>query len=186
MIGRIITASTTPAVNMVPPPASDTLPSPKRKNQLRFSLRNRWIGSSQGASTKMPHRPKTIDGTAASRSTRIAKRPGVPARCVVRQERRDADGDRDRDHEGEDRTENGDPEELCDAESHVVSSVVTNSELVMKLALSAASDGTARISRNSPIRAMAPMIVAPAASGNRVEDRVTPSVPPCPSAQIPV
>ena len=44
------------------------------------------------------------------------------------------------------------------------SSVVTNSELVMKLALSAASEGTARISRKRPISAMAPMIVAPAAS----------------------
>ena len=72
MIGKIITASTTPAVNMVPPPASDTLPSPKRKNHFRFSLRNRWIGSILGARTKIPHRPKTIHGTAASRSTRIA------------------------------------------------------------------------------------------------------------------
>ncbi len=36
MIGRIITASTTPAVKIVPPPASETLPSPNRKNQLRF------------------------------------------------------------------------------------------------------------------------------------------------------
>ena len=42
-------------------------------------------------------------------------------------------------------------------------SVVTNSELVMKLTLSAASDGIARISRKSAISAIAPMIVAPAA-----------------------
>ena len=44
------------------------------------------------------------------------------------------------------------------------SSVVTNSELVMKLTLSAASEGTARINRKRPISAIAPMIVAPAAS----------------------
>ena len=44
------------------------------------------------------------------------------------------------------------------------SSVVTNSELVMKLTLSAASDGIARINRKRPISAIAPMMVAPAAS----------------------
>ena len=44
-----------------------------------------------------------------------------------------------------------------------VESVVLNSELVKKLILSACNDGTARISRNRPIRAIAPMIVAPAA-----------------------
>ena len=42
-------------------------------------------------------------------------------------------------------------------------SVVTNSELVMKLALLACSDGIARMIRKSAIRAIAPMIVAPAA-----------------------
>ena len=73
MIGRIITASTTPAVKMVPPPASDTLPCLNRKNQPRVPLRNFATGSSQGASTKMPHRPKMIDGTAASRSMSVLK-----------------------------------------------------------------------------------------------------------------
>ncbi len=72
MIGRIITASTTPAVKIVPPPASETLPLANRKNQPRLSLRNVGDRPSHGASTKMPHRPNTIDGTAASRSTRIA------------------------------------------------------------------------------------------------------------------
>ena len=42
-------------------------------------------------------------------------------------------------------------------------SVVTNSELVMKLALFACSDGIARMRRKSAIRPIAPMIVAPAA-----------------------
>ncbi|BEL58010.1 hypothetical protein Isolate57596_49390 [Mycobacteroides abscessus subsp. abscessus] len=43
------------------------------------------------------------------------------------------------------------------------SSVVLNSALVRKLALSARSEGTARISRKIAIRAMADTIVAPAA-----------------------
>ena len=68
-MGRIITASTTPAVKMLPPPASDTLPALNRNNQPRFRLSKVSIGSSCGASTKIPHSPKTIDGTAASRST---------------------------------------------------------------------------------------------------------------------
>ena len=69
MIGRIITASTTPAVKIVPPPASDTLPEANRKNQPRFSLKNTVMGFKPGARTNIPHKPKMIDGTAANRST---------------------------------------------------------------------------------------------------------------------
>ena len=68
-IGRIIAESTTPAVKMVPPPASETSPCLNRKNQPRLRFRNCANGFNVGASTKMPHNPKTIDGTAASRST---------------------------------------------------------------------------------------------------------------------
>ncbi|CKR22313.1 Uncharacterised protein [Mycobacterium tuberculosis] len=68
-IGRIITDSTMPAVKIVPPPANDTLPCLNRNNQPKLRLRNLAIGSSLGASTKIPHNPKMIDGTAASRST---------------------------------------------------------------------------------------------------------------------
>src|SRR6202012_5337332 len=69
MMGRTITASTTPAVKMLPPPASDTSPALNRKNHPSSRLSKHSIGSSCGASTKIPQSPKTIDGTAASRST---------------------------------------------------------------------------------------------------------------------
>ena len=39
----------------------------------------------------MPQRPKTTDGTAASRSIDVAEALGEPARRVVRDEERDAD-----------------------------------------------------------------------------------------------
>ena len=44
MIGRIITESTMPAVKMVPPPASDTLPCLNRNIHPRLRLRNVAIG----------------------------------------------------------------------------------------------------------------------------------------------
>jgi hypothetical protein len=40
-----------------------------KSNHPRLRLRNTATGSSLGASTKIPHGPKMIDGTAASRST---------------------------------------------------------------------------------------------------------------------
>ena len=51
MIGRIITASTMPAVKIVPPPATDAVPVLNRNSQPRFSLRNTATGLSTGAST---------------------------------------------------------------------------------------------------------------------------------------
>src|SRR6201996_1483129 len=69
MMGRTITANTTPAVSMLPPPANETLPTLNRNSHPRWRLRSASIGSSCGASTKIPHSPNTIDGTAASRST---------------------------------------------------------------------------------------------------------------------
>src|SRR3984957_10289615 len=69
MIGRTITASTTPAVKMLPPPANDTSPALNRKDHPSSRLSKDSVGSSCGASTKIPQSPKTIDGTAASRST---------------------------------------------------------------------------------------------------------------------
>ena len=51
MIGRIITASTIPAVKIVPPPATDALPVWNRKSQLRFSFSQMANGLSTGAST---------------------------------------------------------------------------------------------------------------------------------------
>ena len=59
-----------------------------------------------------------------------------------------------------------------------VSSDVTNSELVMKLAWLAPSDGTARMSRNSPIRAIAPMMMAPAATATEPKIRSPHRLPP--------
>ena len=63
-----MTARTIAAVKMFPPPDSETFPSANNGNHPRLSLRNLAIGWSFGARTKMPHSPKTMDGTAASRS----------------------------------------------------------------------------------------------------------------------
>ncbi len=68
MIGRIITASTIPAVKMLPPPLNETLPDLNSGNQPRWALRNPVSPSNLGARMKIPHRPNTMDGTAASRS----------------------------------------------------------------------------------------------------------------------
>ena len=70
-IGRIITARTTPATKIEPP--IETLPVANRGNQPRVSLRNWANGVIAGASTSAPHNPKTIEGTAASRSTMLPK-----------------------------------------------------------------------------------------------------------------
>jgi hypothetical protein len=56
-------------------------------------------------------------------------------------------------------------------------SVVLNSELVKKLTLFTCIDGTARISRNRPIKAIAPMIVAPAAIATALKT-LSPQRPP--------
>ena len=66
-IGRIMIASTTPMENTVP---GDVRPGENSGNQpkvLDSQLPNGWMA---GARTWMPHRPKMIEGTAASRSTR--------------------------------------------------------------------------------------------------------------------
>ena len=74
MIGSTITASTTPAVKMLPPPASDTSPALNGKNQSNLWFSADSIGASCGARTKIPQSPNTIDGTAASKSTIAPKR----------------------------------------------------------------------------------------------------------------
>ena len=56
MIGRIITASTTPPVKIVPV-STGRLPGANRKNQPRLSRSHVAIGSSAGARTAMPQRP---------------------------------------------------------------------------------------------------------------------------------
>ena len=61
-------------------------------------------------------------------------------------------------------------------------SVVTNSELVMKLALFACSDGIALMIRKSAIRPIAPMIVAPAAIAIDLKMRSPQRPSPCFSA----
>ncbi len=57
MIGRIITASTMPAVKMVPPPATDAVPVLNRNNQSKWVLSHTANGLSTGASTYRPHTP---------------------------------------------------------------------------------------------------------------------------------
>ena len=57
MIGRIITASTMPAVKIVPPPATEALPVANRNSQPRFSLSHIATGCITGASTYRPHTP---------------------------------------------------------------------------------------------------------------------------------
>ena len=56
-------------------------------------------------------------------------------------------------------------------------SVVLNSVLVMKFALLACSDGTAWMTRNRAISAIAPMMVAPAAKATEPKTR-SPNLPP--------
>ena len=51
MIGRIITASTIPAVKTVPPPDTDALPVAKTNTQPRWSLSQVAIGRNRGPST---------------------------------------------------------------------------------------------------------------------------------------
>ena len=67
MIGTTITARTIAAVKIVRP-VLDTGPA-KSGNQPMFSTSQAYTGCTAGASTMMPQRPKTTDGTAASRST---------------------------------------------------------------------------------------------------------------------
>lgn len=57
MIGRIMIASTTPAVKIVPPPAMETLPSLKRKIQPRLLLSHSANGTIHGPRTIRPHMP---------------------------------------------------------------------------------------------------------------------------------
>ena len=68
MIGRIMTARTTEAearffIGAVGSPAKSGM-------KPRFLLRNMYSGSRRGTSQTPPQRPKTTEGTAASRSIR--------------------------------------------------------------------------------------------------------------------
>ena len=67
MIGRIITAIVTPTTSIVRPVA-DTGPA-KSGIQPRYWLSQVDRPSEAGASVFAPQSPKTIEGTAASRST---------------------------------------------------------------------------------------------------------------------
>ena len=66
MIGRIMIASTTPAVSIVRPVA-DGGPGEERQ-EAEVVVQPLWIGTMYGARTRPPHRPNTTDGIAASRS----------------------------------------------------------------------------------------------------------------------
>ena len=86
-----------------------------------------------------------------------------PARGVVGQERRDADGDGHGDHESEHRAQHGDHEQIADAEPQVVR--VGGDELGAgdEVDLVGPQRRYRLIIRNSAINAIAPMMVAPAA-----------------------
>ena len=57
MIGKIMTARTTPPVKMVPPPAGEALPLANRKHQPSERLSQVATGRSCGANTYRPHAP---------------------------------------------------------------------------------------------------------------------------------
>ena len=67
MIGRIMIASTKPARKMVV--KLPTVVSLNSGNHPAFSRKKFWMLSVRGPKTRRPHRPKMIEGTAASRST---------------------------------------------------------------------------------------------------------------------
>ena len=170
-IGRIITESTMPAVKMVPPPASETLPCLNRNNQPRLRLRNAAIGSSLGASTKIPHNPKMIDGTAASRSTIApngrASRFG--AYWVRNTAIPTATGTASTSALIELSTVTMNKSRIPNASCSA--SVVLNWALVKKFAWFARNDGTARINRNIAISRIAITIVEPAAAATNLKSR---------------
>lgn len=154
MIGRIITATTMPAVKMVPPSCTFTLPLAKIGIQPRFSITHSENGKSTGPSTNRPQRPNTIEGTAASRSMTYANgRARLRGAYWVRN--------------------NAMPSAIGMAISRATSatttvtsvrsrmpnrrfvgSVVFHSRLVRKLTLSSPSDGIACRIRNRPIAPM--------------------------------
>jgi hypothetical protein len=68
LIGRIMIASTTPAVSEVLP-VTEAGPAKNGRNP-RLSSSQLWTGTRYGARFRAPQRPKTTDGTAASRSMR--------------------------------------------------------------------------------------------------------------------
>src|SRR5579875_283499 len=171
MIGRIITASTTPAVNTVPPPTNDTLPFLNRNNQPRSRLSNSSNGSSCGASTKIPHSPKMIEGTAASRSI-IA--PNGRDNCAGAYWVRNtaiptATGTANTRANNELSNVTMNRSRIPNA--RFSGSVVSNWALVKKFVWFARSDGTAWISRNIAINTMAITTVKPAATATDLNSR---------------
>src|SRR6201992_2842852 len=171
MMGRTITASTTPAVKILPPPANETLPPLNRNSHSRWWLRNSSIGSICGASTKIPHNPKTIDGTAARRSTSAPNgRDSLAGAYCVRNTAIPI--------------ATGTAKAIAHSELSAVTmkrsripnarwlpSVVSNCALVKKFAWLARSDGTAWTSRKIAIRPIAIVIVEPAAPATDLNSR---------------
>src|ERR1700739_4823401 len=168
MIGRIIAESTMPAVKMVPPPARETLPCLNKNSQPRLRLRNAANGSILGASTKIPHNPKMIDGTAASRSTIAAN--GRASRFCAYWVRNTAiptaTGTATSKAVTELSTVTMNRSRMANARWSAL--VVLNSALVKKFAWFARNDGTARTRRNIAISAIAITIVEPAAAANNL------------------
>ena len=156
---------------MLPPPANETLPALNRNSQPKWRLRNASIGETCGASTKIPHNPKTIDGTAASRSTKAPNgRDSLAGAYWVRNTAIP--------------TATGTAKAMAQSELSTVTikrsripnarlllSAVSNCALVKKFAWLARSDGMAWTSRKIAIRPMAIVIDEPATAATDLKSR---------------
>src|ERR1700739_1684513 len=171
MIGRIIAESTMPAVKMVPPPARETLPCLNKNSHPRLRFRNAANGWIFGASTKIPHSPKMIDGTAASRSTIAAngRASRFGAYWVRNTAIPTAIGTASSSALTELSTVTMNKSRMPNARWSAF--VVLNSALVKKLAWFARNDGTARTNRKIAISAIAITIVKPAAAASDLNSR---------------
>ena len=170
-MGSIITESTTPAVKILPPPTNETSPPLNRNNHPRSRLSNASIGASCGASTKIPHNPKTIDGTAASKSTKApnGRDSLAGAYCVRNTAIPIATGTANAMAQSELSTVTMKRSRIPNA--RLLLSVVSNSALVKKFAWLARSDGMAWTSRKIAIRPMAIVIVEPATAATDLNSR---------------
>ena len=118
MIGRIITASTTPPVKIVPV-RTGRLPGANRKNQprlVRSQRRDRQQGRREDRDA-----PEAVDDRrhGGQQVDHVGERARDPLGRVLGEEQRDAQGDRHREDQGEQRRQQRDHEQVADAEVEV-------------------------------------------------------------------
>src|ERR1700761_1668043 len=154
MMGRTITASTTPAVKILPPPASDTSPALNRKNQPSSRLSNDSIGSRCGASPTIPPKVRGSRGGGYwAKNTAMPNAIGT-ANAIAHSDLSSVTMNRSR-----------------MPNAILVLSTVLNCALVKKFAWFARSAGIAWISRNIAISPITMVIVEAARAAADLKSR---------------